>query len=794
LTTLTVSGEGTYTANANGTITFDPLPTFVGTAAAVKYAVTDSTGQLAGATVTPTVSNPAVPVATPDAKAVIAGGTVTFATITGANGLATATGGLNASMTCLITPGSSPDACDADGIVTVAGVGTYTLNTTTGVVTLVADPSATQGTKASLKYQVTDMFGQKATSTLTPTIPPAPSATSDTSTGAFDTNQTISVLTNDTVVSPVTFVVTSVKLCATTATANSACTLTTLTVSGEGTYTANANGTITFDPLPTFVGTAAAVKYAVTDSTGQLAGATVTPTVSNPAAPTATADAPASGVFDTNQTVSLLANDMPGTSSLPLLASTLRLCPLAAVTPFTTTNCNLVPTQSAPLITADGSYWIDPVTGVLTFDPASTFVGTVTQPIRYVVLDGLNQVATATVTLQVSSPAAPTATPQTKVVAPGTSITYTNLIGANALASGAGLQTGTTNGPCLINPAGNVCGATVTIAGEGTWTVDRTTGIVTFTALSTITVGTKTPVTYKVTDLLGQTATSTLTPIVPTAPVAMNDLATGNRGATQTITPLTNDTFAANAPVVLSSVKLCAAGETPNNCTRTTLTVANEGTYSVNSSGVISFVPLATFTGSATSVVYQVSNIAGNVVHANITVTVTATGATPVASSTPTPSPKADEVSGKKGSKIFFSPWLNDSPGVLANNEMVKIDPTSLRLCGAGEKAPKCSRTSLVTADGKYFVDTKTGKVTFVPRADFVGVTKSVTYQIANSWKGMQKPGIASGTLTATVTDLELPATGNSSLTMALYAGLILMLGVLVLNRSSFTCRPASDC
>ena len=794
LSTLPVPGEGTYTVNANGTITFDPLPTFVGTATAVKYAVTDSTGQSAGANVTPTVSNPAAPVATPDAKAVIAGGTVTFATITGANGLATAAGGLNASLTCLITPGSSPDACDADGIVTVAGVGTYTLNTTTGVVTLVADPSATQGTKASLKYQVTDMFGQKTTSTLTPTIPAAPSATADTATGAFDTNQTISVLTNDTVVSPVTFVATSVKLCATTATVNSACTLSTLTVPGEGTYTANANGTVTFDPLPTFVGTATAVKYAVTDSTGQLAGANVTLTVSNPAAPTATADAPAAGVFDTNQTVSLLANDTPGASSLPLLASTLRLCPLAAVAPFTTTNCNLAPTQSAPLITADGSYWIDPATGVLTFDPASTFAGTVTQPIRYVVLDGMNQVATATVTLRVSSPAAPTATPQTKVVAPGTSITYTNLIGANALASGAGLQTGTTNGPCLINPADNVCGTTVTIAGEGTWTVDRTTGIVTFAALSTITVGTKTPVTYKVTDLLGQTATSTLTPIVPTAPVAANDSATGNRGATQTISPLANDTFAANAPVVLSSVKLCAAGETPNNCTRTTLTVANEGTYSVNSSGVISFVPLATFTGTATPVVYQVSNIAGNVVHANITVTVAATGSTPVSSSTPTPAAKADAVSGKKGSKIFFSPWLNDSPGVSANNEKVKIDPTSLRLCGAGEKAPKCSRTALATDDGNYFVDTKTGKVTFVPRADFVGVAKAVTYQIANSWKGMQKPGVASGTLIPTVTDPELPATGNSSLPMALYAGLILMLGVLVLKRSSLKCRPASDC
>jgi hypothetical protein len=76
-------------------------------------------------------------------------------------------------------------------------VGTYTLNTTTGVVTLVADPAATQGTKAALYYQVTDTFGQKATSTLTPTIPPPPTADNETSNGAYDTNQVIDILNGD---------------------------------------------------------------------------------------------------------------------------------------------------------------------------------------------------------------------------------------------------------------------------------------------------------------------------------------------------------------------------------------------------------------------------------------------------------------------------------------------------------------------------------------------------------------------------------------------------------------------
>ena len=135
------------------------------------------------------------------------------------------------------------------------------------------------------------------------------------------------------------------------------------------------------------------MKYVVADSTSQLAGATITSTVANPSAPSATADAPATGNFDVYQTVSLVANDTSGAPSLPLLGSTIKLCPLSATAPFTSTNCSLVPTQASPLVTADGSYWLDPVTGDLTFDPLATFIGTVTQPVRYIVRDALNQTA-----------------------------------------------------------------------------------------------------------------------------------------------------------------------------------------------------------------------------------------------------------------------------------------------------------------------------------------------------------------------------------------------------------------
>jgi CshA-type fibril repeat protein len=996
LTSLTVPNEGTYTVNANGTVTFNPLPTFAGVATPVKYVVADTTGQGTSATITPTVALPAAPVATPESKSVIPGGTVAFTTLTGTNGLASSGVGLNATVTCLITPGSVPAACDTDGVVTVTGVGTYTLNKATGVVTLVADLNATPGTKASLTYQVTDTFGQTATSTLTPVIPAPPVGTNDTSTGAYDVNQLILPLTNDSATSPATLVASSLKLCTDTTNVIALCTLTSLTVPNEGTYTVNQDGTVTFDPLPTFAGVATPVKYVVADSTGQFTSATITSTVTPPRVPIAVNDV-SSGPYDANQLINLLLGDTPGEPGLPLLPSSIRICPLNATSPFTSTNCSLVPTQASPLVTADGSYWIDPTTGILTFDPLPTFSGTVTQPVRYIVKDAMNQTVSArhqatvtappiptatpqtqlllpgttvsftnvtgaaglatgtslqtsgvlatclyslnstmcdadnsvtvtgegtfvldpltgvvtftadvnatvgtktaityqvtdilgrsatstltpiipaatvvtldttlngwdsnqtirpltndttapgvtliastlklcadgesallgtcslttltvpdegtytvnpdgtvtfdplptftgtatsvdyqvtdslgrttgsTITPEVAVPGPPVATPEVKVLIPGATATFTNVIGTNALALGAALQSGPTNGPCLIDPTTNLCGVTVTIADEGTWTIDQTTGVVTFVSLSTIEVGTQTPVTYRVTDVLGTTVTSTLTPIIPEVPTVANDEKVSAWDTNQTFSPFANDSFDSNAPVVVSSLKLCGSGESLGSCTRTILSIDNEGTYTVNADGTVTFDPLPTFHGTATPVTYQAIDIAGQVLHATITPTVTAP---------PTPVATSDEISGKKGRSVVFSPWLNDLPGTAPEGftGTIKLVPSSIRLCGLGQVAPNCTLTKLTTADGKYTVDTKTGKVTFVPRSGFSGlVTQPVTYQISNDWKGPSGVGISSAQLIANIGAGTLPTTGFDFGVVFVIGGLTVGAGV----------------
>jgi CshA-type fibril repeat protein len=647
-TSLTVPGEGTYTVNpVTGVVTFDPLPTFAGTATPVVYQVTDILNRTVSSTITLTVDPPPAPVATPETKLVLPGSSVAFTTITGSSGLATGTGlaTTGATATCLFTPGTT--TCDADNSVTITGEGTYVLDPATGIVTFTALSSAMSGTKPSITYRVTDIVGQTATSTLTPIIPDPPAATNDVSSGPYDTNQAINPLSNDSFSSLTPAAKLSLKLCG-------------------------------LDPLQT------------------------------------------------------------------------------------PNSCD----KSSLVVPNEGTYTVNSTTGVVTFDPLPSFTGTVATPPTYQVADSLGRYVNATITPTVSAPDAPTAKPETKLVLPGATISFTTTTGASGLATGSGLATSGPTATCLFTPGTTTCDAdnSVTIVGEGTYVLDPATGIVTFTASASIMPGTKTPITYRVTDALGQTATSTLTPIVPVPPSATNDAISDAYDTNQKYTPLANDSFSSLAPASQSTLKLCGVEpvQKPNDCTKTVVTVPNEGTYTVNGDGTVTFDPLPTFSGTATPLVYQVADSLGRFVNATITPTVAAP---------PVPAATLDTGKAKQGSKITLSPWLNDDGGTIdSTGEKLKLVPTSVRLCGTttlekmdalattGQNV-KCSLTKLKTADGTYTVDTKTGKVTFVHKKGFSGtVTEPVTYQIANSFKGATGPGMATGVLIPTIVPTSVPS------------------------------------
>ena len=138
-----------------------------------------------------------------------------------------------------------------------------------------------------MNYQVADSVGNIATSTYQPTVlDTLPTANHDTSSGPYNTNQIINAVANDTAGSLYPLNNASIKLCAV-GTPDNACLATVLDVPNEGIYSSNPDGTVTFDPYPSFKGQATPIKYTILDTNGQLATATITPSVTAPAVPVA---------------------------------------------------------------------------------------------------------------------------------------------------------------------------------------------------------------------------------------------------------------------------------------------------------------------------------------------------------------------------------------------------------------------------------------------------------------------------------------------------------------------------
>ena len=769
LDTLTIPGEGTYTVNpTTGAVTFDPVPTFTGTATSVTYQVSDTLAdpQTRSATITPTVI-PA-PVVAPDTSINVQDVNQLISPL--ANDTASNGYPLLPATVKICTTATAAASCNGTTL-TIPGEGTYTVNPATGVVTFDPLPNFT-GTATPIQYVASDSLGQDVTSTITPTVVPRPVAVNDTSINRQDVNQTVVVIDNDTAASAYPLNPASIKLCSTSpAQTPPNCTATSVTIAGQGTYTVDAaTGSITFDPLPTFTGSATAVKYQIADTytTPQVASATYTPTVVPDASATNNAQ---TGPWDTNQTIPVLTNDT-APNGYPFDATSVKLCaPSGSTVPLrlhirwiTVANAEVPPncTSTSVTIPGEGTYTVNPATGVVTFDPLPTFAGTVQTPVRYQVADTFTSPMTvsALITPTVTRPAAPVAKPDVQTLLPGASIDFKTITDTSPagtdLASGTQLQTTGANATCLLIPGTAVCDAdgVVTIAGEGIFTLDPSTGIVTYTADAHATPGTKTSVSYRVTDAVGQTAVSTLTPIIPVGPAASPDYSQGEQGATQFISPLGNDRPGATAADLdPASVFLCASNEVAPNCTATTVTVPGEGTYTVSNMGTVMFVPEPDFTGTATPIDYQVADNLGQVASSTIHVIVIPP---------PLPTAKPDTGSASFNHSVTLQPWINDTPGTKpagTTEPDPNIVPSSIRLCDVGMASPHCTATRVTTDDGTYVLDPKTGIVVFTPVDGFIGtVTSPVTYQISNDWTGASGIGTSTSLLIPTITPPGAPA------------------------------------
>jgi LPXTG-site transpeptidase (sortase) family protein len=505
-------------------VTFDPDASFFGTVSTpARYVIADGFNQFASALITPTIG----PKATPDTLSLAAGATASFRTITGVNGIATGTN-LNTSRTYLCGAGQTAPNCTETSTVTVAGVGVYTLNQTTGVVTLVADVNATAGTKASLTYVVTDSTGMTASSTLTPTIPaptppptipaptPAPEPTPppvsaaipDTTTNFKGVVQSINVLANDKPGTGLTLDATTLKFCGLGQQAPN-CTATSVSIVGQGTYSVGLGGVVTFTPESNFVGTATSLPYVVKDSYGRTVNSTYTPIVRD--TPSASPDN-SSGPFQQVQKLSILGNDTASTGT-NLVPGTVRLCSKTETPPNCSSSFVEIENQGVFLLGADG---------VVTFTPTKTFTGTATT-ISYQVADSSGQIASSTITVTVGPPPPnpPKAVDDVRTTPLNVAISLDPA--TNDIAGSFPLIAKTVR-LCTASEAIGQCTSTTVKNATGIFVVDIATGKVTFTPVPGWYGVTKVP--YIVQDSKGQIAPAYITiMITPPAYLKLKELA-----------------------------------------------------------------------------------------------------------------------------------------------------------------------------------------------------------------------------------------------------------------------------
>ena len=650
--TKTVPNVGTYTVAADGTVTFVPEKSFIGTAPAVTVVREDMNGTKAQATYTPTVT-PVKPTGTPVTSTDIQGATQT--------GKPVFTEGDSRVPMDDTVPATFDDGSTTK---TVDGVGTYTV-APDGTVTFKPLPTYV-GTPEGVTVKRVDKNGTPVTAKYTPTVTPVkPTAVDATSTdkqGQTQTGKPVftagtpSVPMDDTVAA--TFEDGS----------------TTKTIPGEGTYTVAPDGTVTFVPEKSFTGTGTGVIVKRVDKNGTPATAKYTPTVT-PVTPTAE---PATSTDKQGQTQSGTPTFTPGNPDVPM---------------DNTVPATFEDGSTTKTIPGEGTYTVAP-DGTVTFVPEKSFTGTGTGvTVKRVDKNGTPATAKYTPTV---TPVTPTATPAESEAPQGVVQTGTVTFSEGDPVAPIDKDTIT-----LLDENGQPAASVVAKSPEGkeigTFTVDKTTGVVTFTPTDKSYSGEVVAVKVQAKDTNGTPAETTYTPkITPVVPTAEPATSTDIQGQTQTGKP----NFTPGNPAIPMDDTVPATFEDGS----TTKTIPGEGTYTVAPDGTVTFVPEKSFTGTGTGVTVKRVDKNGTPATAKYTPTVT-----PV---TPTATPATS--TNVQGATQTGKPVFTEGDSRVPLNDTVPATFDD----GSTTKTVEGVGTYTVAADGT---------VTFVPEKSFVGTAPAVT-------------------------------------------------------------------
>ena len=353
-------------------------------------------------------------------------------------------------------------------------------------------------------------------------------------------------------------------------------------IPGQGTYTINPDGAVTFTPDKQFVGKPDPVTVKRVDKNGTPVTATYSPefTKVTPTGTTATSTGP-QGVPQTG-TPTFQGGD-----------------PLVPIDDTVEPSFN--DGSKEKTIPGQGTYTITP-DGAVTFTPDKQFVGK-PDPITVKRVDKNGTPVTATYSPEFA-----------KVTPTGKDATSTNIKG-HAQTGKPIFEAGDPLVPIdeTVEPTFEDGSKEKTIPGEGTYTITSD-GTVTFTPEADF-LGQGSGVTLVRRDKNGTSVTARYIPTVVEPSTSKDSVSSGRKGQAQTGTP----TF--EGAIDQAGAPTFADGSTE-------MVVPGEGTYRFTMLGAVTFVPEADFVGTARGVVVKRSDIYGNTVTATYTPTVLGSTAT----------------------------------------------------------------------------------------------------------------------------------------------------------------------
>ena len=702
-----VPGEGVYTVAADGTVTFEPEKQFTGTAKGVTVKRVDTNGTPATAKYTPIV------------KAVVPEG---FDNVT------TGVQGETQSGKPYFKPGrkdvpideNSPaklidpttnqpsttneiPAKDPEGNV----VGKYTIDPNSGVVTFTPTNKSYVGPVQPARVQRQDTNGTSVDAEYTPVIVAVkPTAKPATSTDVQGVEQSKEVTfapgkaNIDGTEKSVAIDPTSFKLLD--ETGNPVESVPAKNPAGDvvGTYTlkvVDGKATAVFTPTnKTYVGAVQPVTIQAADTNGTTVKTTYTPNIT-PIKPTAT---PAKTKDVQGKAQYGTPTFTAGDSRVPIVETSTKLIDPVSGNPV-----------ESVTVDGEGTYTIEP-NGSIKFQPEPQFTGKATG-IEVQRLDENGTPAKAKYT--------PTVTP---VKPAGKDVQSEDIQGA--------IQTGTPvftpgnndvpidmNSPAkLINPeTGEPTDQPVVVKGEGTYTINPTTGEVRFQPELTFT-GIASGVAVQRQDMNGTTVQANYTPrvkgVTPTAiPAKSKDI----QGATQTGLP----EFKSGKTTINDVEKTVEIDETKapklinpetGEPTDEPVVIPGEGIYTIED-GKVKFQPEPQFTGVGEGVEVQRVDKNGTPITAKYTPTVVEV--IPTGEDVTSVGPKNTPQTG-------IPKFVGGTANVNGVDKTVEIDTTVPATLEGADKDGKV----VVPNEGTYTIDGKTGVVTFTPEPNFVGEASGV--------------------------------------------------------------------